>query len=207
MSALRDVAAGLTRTWVAMYTTGLPAELRDARRAEIDSDLWEQRHVAQFNDEPAGETAFQLLARLLLGVPSDLTWRAQAGLSAPEDRSLRMNESLRMRGLVLAGLAVAAIPLIIGLMVVIGLNGEMGGTERALFGPLQMAIGAVIFSGLFVSARRPLLGTGLVASGVLGIAVLWFWMPFITIPVGLALIAIAYFRGRPALRRAEPGPA
>jgi hypothetical protein len=92
MSALRDIAVGLTRAWVAIYTKGLPAELRDARRAEIDSDLWEQRQVAGLDDEPPGETALQLFARLLLGIPSDITWRAQAGLSARIDRSLRMTE-------------------------------------------------------------------------------------------------------------------
>jgi hypothetical protein len=206
MSALRQIAVGMTRAWVALYTRGLPAELRDARRSEIDSDLWEQGQVAALVEEPPGETAFQLTARLLLGIPSDLTWRVQAGLSAPSERSLRMNESLPMRGLVLAALAVAAFPLVIGILVLVGANGEMDGTERALFGPVQIAVGAMIFAGLLLSARRPLLGTGLVAAGAITISVLWYWFVVVTIPVGVTLVATAYARGR-AATPVQPGPA
>jgi hypothetical protein len=32
--------------WVAWYTRGLPAEVRDARRAELRSDLFEHRRHA-----------------------------------------------------------------------------------------------------------------------------------------------------------------
>jgi hypothetical protein len=37
-------AASLVRSWTWLYTCGLPAAVRDARRAEIESDLWEFFH-------------------------------------------------------------------------------------------------------------------------------------------------------------------
>ena len=37
------VAEGLVCWWVRVYTTSLPAEVRQARLAEIDSDLWEHQ--------------------------------------------------------------------------------------------------------------------------------------------------------------------
>jgi hypothetical protein len=61
----------LVRTWTRLYTTGVSPDLRDRRRAEIDSDLWESRH------QPQGPyTAAHLLWRLLLGVGDDVAWRS-----------------------------------------------------------------------------------------------------------------------------------
>jgi TonB family protein len=46
--------------------------MRDARREEIESDLWESAHDIGTTD---GELALQLAARLLLGMPHDVAWR------------------------------------------------------------------------------------------------------------------------------------
>ena len=59
-------AAGMARWWTRVYTAGLPDDLRDARRAEVESDLWES--VAD------GAPSRHILARLVLGVVDDLTW-------------------------------------------------------------------------------------------------------------------------------------
>jgi hypothetical protein len=59
-------AAGVTRWWTRVYTAGLPDDLRDARRAEVESDLWES-----VSD---GAPSRHILARLALGVVDDLTW-------------------------------------------------------------------------------------------------------------------------------------
>jgi hypothetical protein len=48
--------------------------LRVARRAEIESDLWEHLHA----DEGAAHP-LELLGRLLLGVPDDLRWVLEQG--------------------------------------------------------------------------------------------------------------------------------
>ena len=65
------LAIVLVRVWTRIYTWRLPHAICESRRAEIESDLWESRH-----DRAAGiASAFQMIARLLLGIPDDLTWR------------------------------------------------------------------------------------------------------------------------------------
>jgi hypothetical protein len=59
-------AAGVARWWTRVYTAGLPVDLRDARRAEVESDLWES-----VSD---GAPSRHILARLALGVVDDLSW-------------------------------------------------------------------------------------------------------------------------------------
>jgi hypothetical protein len=69
---MQKCAAVLVRIWTRIYTSGMPPALANARRAEIESDLWEG---AQLDDRILA--AFVVLARLLRGVPDDLLWRAE----------------------------------------------------------------------------------------------------------------------------------
>ena len=215
MSGTVALAIGVTRAWVRLYTSGLQPLVRESRRAEIDSDLWEHGRLAELVREPPLRTAKEMLARAVLGMLSDITWRVQAGLSARSDRSIKMREPMTMRALVLLGLAVASFPVVTGFMRVIGIGGDWDdATLRTVFGLLWMTAGITIGSGLLLSPRRPSLGIGLVVAGTVAISVMWFWLFIITIPLGLALIGIAYFRGRPALRsrasrpnQPQPGPA
>ena len=67
-------AAAFARAWTYLYTSGLAPQVRAARRAEIESDLWESAHD---QSAPRGTTAALLVcARLILGIPNDLSWRA-----------------------------------------------------------------------------------------------------------------------------------
>jgi hypothetical protein len=67
------VAVALVRAWTVVYTWGLPPVDRERRRAEVESDLWES-----CRDRTArSPLALHLLARLLLGVPDDMRWRAE----------------------------------------------------------------------------------------------------------------------------------
>ena len=59
-------AARVARHWTRLYTAGLPADVRDTRRAEVESDLWESLLDATGSRH--------ILARLALGVVDDLTW-------------------------------------------------------------------------------------------------------------------------------------
>ena len=66
MSALHR----LVRVWTHLYTFALPSEIRDRRRAEIESDVWESEH-----DPDVPHHA--LVLRLLRGIPADLLWRLE----------------------------------------------------------------------------------------------------------------------------------
>jgi hypothetical protein len=66
-------AIAVIRAWTRLYTCGLPSDVRNARRGEIDSDLWES-----VNDAGGDRgLAWQMIARLVIGIPDDLTWRTE----------------------------------------------------------------------------------------------------------------------------------
>ena len=62
------IVAAAVRGWTWLYTLPLDTAIKCARRAEINSDLWESRHDAR----AAG--ALHLLIRAAIGVPDDLLW-------------------------------------------------------------------------------------------------------------------------------------
>ena len=77
MSAPTARVGGFTRHWVWLYTLGLTAALRSERREEIDSDLWEQREAGWARGLASARIAASTLGRCLLGMPADLSWRAE----------------------------------------------------------------------------------------------------------------------------------
>jgi hypothetical protein len=78
---MNELAERLARGWVRLYTLGLRPDARAARRAEIDSDLWEHRHDAAATG--ATGLAAAVLRRVLTGMPSDVLWSVEARGSAP----------------------------------------------------------------------------------------------------------------------------
>ena len=77
-----------------------------------------------------------------------------------------MNDSLSGRVILLAAVAITLFPVVIGALVLAGLNGELSSTERAIFGPLSLLVGVSMATGLVLSRGSPRLGLGLVAVGV-----------------------------------------
>ena len=74
------IAIALVRAWTRLYTCGLPPESREARRTEIDSDLWELEHDVE--ERRRGRTAAVILIRLFAGVPDDVAWRMEIGATS-----------------------------------------------------------------------------------------------------------------------------
>jgi hypothetical protein len=70
MSPLFGAAIATVRAWTRVYTWRLPRALRESRRAEIESDLWESGH-----DDQSPRSAMHIVVRLLLGIPDDVEWR------------------------------------------------------------------------------------------------------------------------------------
>jgi hypothetical protein len=82
----------LVRGWVDLYTRGLPAVLRAARRDEVDDDLWCQHEEAALLGRSAGSLSREMVLRLLLGMPADISWRVSHGGHAPKvERSSSMS--------------------------------------------------------------------------------------------------------------------
>jgi len=61
--------------WVAFYTRGLPREVRDARRDELRSDLWEHLQHASGDGRGRGRWSIQVIGRVVRGMADDLWWR------------------------------------------------------------------------------------------------------------------------------------
>ena len=102
-----------------------------------------------------------------------------------------MNESLTTRGLFILALTGATLPIIWGASRI----ASVGGAGVA-WGLATLLAGVVLAAGILLIRRNPLLGLRLVAAGAIGVAVLWFWMFFIVVPVLSAIGAIAYYRAR-----------
>ena len=208
MRAFLDFAIALTRAWAAVYTRGLPSDARTDRREEIDCDLWHQQRLADLEREPVTGTAVQILVRLLLGFPDDIFWRLETGAFARSGRNTMLTkESLPMRGVVVAGIAMSLFLTSMGsASTVAGLLEADDGWAAG--GAISAVSGIAVTVGLLVSRRSPLTGISLVAAGSIAIAITWSWIPGFTIPTGTALVAIAVVRalGGGWPRRADGRP-
>lgn len=147
---MTEFAERLARGWVRLYTLGLRPEARATRRAEIESDLWEQRHDAATTGARGFGVA--VLLRVLAGMPCDLLWsigargsavgasvldmpwRSQRGLqtaivwgTALFAAGLGLLDSAGMPVLAFMALGVGGVLLVAGLMrAVLGSPGEAG---------------------------------------------------------------------------------
>jgi hypothetical protein len=75
MTPAMPLACSLVRGWTAVYTWRLPEPVREARRAEMESELWEFQ--ADTSDRGDLNPAFHAVIRLAAGIPDDLLWRRE----------------------------------------------------------------------------------------------------------------------------------
>ena len=67
------IITSAVRSWTRFYTWRVAPSLREARRAEIESDLWEHFHA----DGRAPTLSLEIAGRLILGIPDDVRWRIE----------------------------------------------------------------------------------------------------------------------------------
>ena len=203
-----DFVIALTRFWVAVYTRGLPHDVRAERREEIDCDLWHQQRLAHLEREPATGTAVQILVRTLVGLPDDIFWRLETGAVTRSKGKTAMYDTLPMRIGFLATVLPLAVLAGMGASFMLG-NGDWDNTwEHWVWRALFMALPVIGGYGLWLCPTRPRLGMALVLVGVGCSAFLMPWMAFATVPAGIAIIAFAVFRAgflpRPSSRLPAP---
>lgn len=75
----RPAISGLFRYWTRFYTLGLPMDVRRDRREEIASDDWEHLHGSSSADDRRTTSDLDLVARKILGIPADISWRFDQG--------------------------------------------------------------------------------------------------------------------------------
>jgi hypothetical protein len=114
--------AGLVRGWVDLYTRGLPADARAARRDEIDDDLWCEHAEAAAAGRSARSLDADLFLRLLFGLPADVSWRLASRNGAPAaSLERRSSTSTRILGL----LVIVAVSSLGAQLILSGLLGEI----------------------------------------------------------------------------------
>lgn len=99
MSAERSAA--LVRRWVGLYTLGLPPEVKQRRRDEIDDDLWCQLRDATEAGRNDGSLAGEIVMRLVLGLPADISWRATQRRKSPTFVAPERSPTMDTRAVVL----------------------------------------------------------------------------------------------------------
>jgi hypothetical protein len=148
----RSPVAALVRGWVDLYTRGMRADVRAARRDELDDDLWCQHEEAAAIGRSARSHDADLILRLVFGMPADISWRVTYRVNTAPP-SLERSSSMNTRTLgvlaIVAGLTwgtlfVLFIPLSEGLWL-----GPFG-----LVGMTGSIVGAIAFSAAAIGLAR-----------------------------------------------------
>ncbi len=194
MTAATDIA----RLWVDCYTGWVGAEASERRRAEIESDLWEQRADARARNIRPVAVRFSIARRVIAGIPADLLWVHTQRLAArgrPAERKARLMTALRQLAATwwwtLAATTLAVLYVWIGAG-----NLAMPGTPY-LEGTIQaFTLAALILAGVALQRTTPRLAAALaVAGGLSGIAI--WWSPVIQVfalatCVGATMLALRH---------------
>ena len=73
------IVMAMTRRWLRIYTSHAAPHVAEARRAAIESDIWEMQHDAEIGRDL--RCAWIALGRLVNSIPDDLTWRFENAAS------------------------------------------------------------------------------------------------------------------------------
>jgi len=147
------VSAGdgaFTTWWAERYTRGLPDDVRERRRDEIASDVFEQRHMT------SDERATSLSWRTVRGIPADVAWRRQEmramRSNSPEPRASRLRNAWAVATQRWFA-PVAVLVIVFNLLLAINVISEGEGSGR-IIGPILVTLCAVaIGAGLWLRWR------------------------------------------------------
>jgi hypothetical protein len=152
MSAERS--ARWVRRWVAVYTRGLPAEVRRDRRDEIEDDLWAQMHEGETSGRTDRSLAGEIVTRLLFGIPADISWRVEQRGPDPKRVPPDLDPTL--------GIRFTALFAVLG-----GVGWVVWPIPQAVYGDAGWSEGGVPWL-LFISV---VLGTWALAAAMLGLVI------------------------------------
>ncbi len=194
-----STVVNLTRNWTDLYTWRLPEVLREGRRAEIESDLWEHQRQADLQGADATDTATEILLRFVFGIPSDCVWRFETGVALRAEKRTDVMNIATGRSKVLIALTGVAFLMIVITGISITSHGwdDSANLGWMLTGIIPTAIGAPsILAGFWLVTKRPGLSILLVTVGCLVTALVWFWMFMITVPISAGLIGVTWYQAK-----------
>lgn len=118
MTSAIALASAVVRAWVFVYTAGAAAPIREARRQEIASDLWEHARAGAEEGLGARAVAGQMLARCFLGIGADLSWRVQVTLGQRRavEKEVPMSDVVKRNWWIPAPILMIGCGILVGLM-------------------------------------------------------------------------------------------
>jgi hypothetical protein len=200
IGARTSIAGRLCQVWVGLYTWKLPDSEARRRREEIESDLFEHAVDAQLAGAGNQRLNAEILARVLVGVPADLSWRratrqeplmrlAVGGIAMSNAKFTQHRILYWLSGLIV--LYAFVLPVVLGTLSIFqDWDDEPSVLDKLwIFGvPILSAI--VLVTGLIIHSKNPRRGLPLIIAGAIGPAI-WFWMLPIYAPFMIAVIALA----------------
>ena len=185
----------MTLAWVRTYTRGIPDPIRDERRSELESDLWEHRATAKHAGIGVRATSFSIAARALAGISADLAWRR-------DTKGALMNaQTTTVDGRGWLGTTTDIMAALMGgFAVLAGLGAALGDGDSAGFGALLLVTGLVLLAGAYLRTRRPPAGLTLIVVGAISWSFLMYWL-VLTVVAGAVLIVLAVLATPGARRR------
>jgi hypothetical protein len=179
-------AAGLAQRWVAAYTRGLPPAVGERRRAELASDLWEQRAAGRAAGTPPRVVGRSIVWRTMVGAPADLRWRRRQ-LTAPRGwQPASAPAPRRLPAWVVLAAVVAIFQIAGGLQsALLPVNRSVAGAAGAL---AVVGTGVLLLVGIAHRRRSRAAGDALVAAGALAVLP-WAWL--VVPAAGLPLLLVA----------------
>ena len=175
------LAARMADSWTRAYTRRLPEPTARCRRDEVRSDVHDHLAAARAAGLSAWAASRAVAARMLLGVPADLSWRHQhlRAARAAGRKEVRMGAVGPDRGRVvasLAGVVVVAWTLYMGVGWTYQSTRE-DWSEGSWLGPLLVAIGILGVAGIVLLLRGRAEGAFLVALAAVGSTGWVLWAP------------------------------
>jgi hypothetical protein len=148
------VSAGtgaFTTWWAHRYTRGLPVEVRDRRRDEIECDVFEELHA--MSDGRRRSVTW----RTVRGIPADVTWRRQEMRAMQSSNPEPRESHLRNAWAVVTQrwfAPVAVLVIVFDLLFAIAVIQEDGSNSGQVIGPVLLVLCALaIGTGLWMRWR------------------------------------------------------
>ena len=185
----------LCRTWVRLYTRRVEPSTAEARRAELESDLWEHHQHTRSLGRGAGRYHVEVIARVLLGIGADISWRRHAirRQASTESKGFEMLTTIRRHSSI-SVIVLAALGVLPGsaLLVLLGSAASWADTGEMIWVLGALALTGVLMGGLILRAReaRPRLATALLVIGAPAPSVAFFWFPPLYL-LSMAIVAAA----------------
>ena len=193
-------AGRLCRAWVRLYTRKLPDAEAQRRREEIESDLFEHAVDAQLAAVGTQRLNAEILARVLVGVPADLSWRratrqphtrlALGGIAMSPSKSTQ-RRLLNSLGVLVILFAWSTPIALMGFWLFDEVpNTDVSWQMRTFFVGVPLIASIALAIGLKIQSHSPRRALHLIVGGALGPAV-WIWFLPIYAPIMIAVIALA----------------